>query len=55
MYKGIKNDDNWQKIVDKHTEKLKSYNIEFDENDNLQRTDHGICSSILVMKAIDKK
>ena len=39
MYKGIKNDDNWQKIIDKHTEKLKSYNIEFDENDNLQRTD----------------
>ena len=39
MYKGIKDDDNWEKIIAKHTEKLKSYNIEFDENDNLQRTD----------------
>ena len=39
MYKGIKDDANWEKIIAKHTEKLKSYNIEFDENDNLQRTD----------------
>lgn len=39
MYKGIKDDENWEKIIAKHTEKLKSYNIEFDENDHLQRID----------------
>lgn len=32
------NDEEWQKIVDKYEEKLKSYGIEFDENDQAQLT-----------------
>jgi hypothetical protein len=35
----VMNDDIWKSLVDKHQEYLRKYNIEFDENDELQLTD----------------
>jgi hypothetical protein len=32
-------DDQWDELIDKHEEYLKGYNVEFDENDELQLTD----------------
>lgn len=39
MWKAIDNEENWNQIVAKHQERLKSYNIEFDENDELVRNE----------------
>ena len=39
MRASIMNDDIWNSIVEKHQEYLRKYNIEFDENNELQLTD----------------
>jgi predicted NAD-dependent protein-ADP-ribosyltransferase YbiA (DUF1768 family) len=39
MWKAIDNEENWNQIVAKHQERLKSYNIDFDENDELVRNE----------------
>jgi hypothetical protein len=39
MWKAIDNEENWNQIAAKHQERLKSYNIEFDENDELVRNE----------------
>jgi len=39
MRASVMNDDIWNSIVEKHQEYLKKYNIEFDENDEMQLTD----------------
>lgn len=39
MWKSINNEENWNNIVSKFEEKLRTYGIEFDENDNVAKTD----------------
>lgn len=39
MWKAIQNEENWNNITKKFEEKLKTYNIEFDETEQLVKTD----------------